>query len=102
MALGALMAASHASMRDDFEITVPAIDRLVEIAERRDQGRGGARMTGGGFGGSVIALCPSDRRDGLAARIRRDYRRPDGAAPSIIETRPAEGARESGNELGGP
>ena len=60
IAMGALMAASHRSMRDDFEITVPAIDRLVEIADGMIQGRGGARMTGGGFGGSVVALVPSD------------------------------------------
>ncbi|MEO5492608.1 MAG: galactokinase [Sphingomonas sp.] len=59
-AMGVLMAASHRSMRDDFQITVPAIDRIVAIADGVIQGRGGARMTGGGFGGSVVALVPSD------------------------------------------
>ena len=50
-AIGELMRASHASMRDDFQITVPAIDRLADIANAAIGGAGGARMTGGGFGG---------------------------------------------------
>jgi galactokinase len=73
VAMGALMTASHRSMRDDFQITVPAIDLIVEIADGVIQGHGGARMTGGGFGGSVVALLPSqllrpllDRFDGTA------------------------------------
>ena len=53
---GALMLASHASMRDDFEITVPAIDAMVETAAQA--GALGARMTGGGFGGCIVALLP--------------------------------------------
>ena len=54
--LGALFLESHASMRDDFEISTPEIDRLVEIAAG-DANVFGARMTGGGFGGAVIILC---------------------------------------------
>lgn len=53
--MGRLMAESHASMRDDFEITVPPIDRLVEIVKAIVGDRGGVRMTGGGFGGCVVA-----------------------------------------------
>ncbi|KAI9881863.1 MAG: hypothetical protein M1823_006425, partial [Watsoniomyces obsoletus] len=64
--LGELMAASHASMRDDFEITLPAIDRLVEIAADAIGPEGGARMTGGGFGGCIVALAP----DGTVERAR--------------------------------
>ena len=56
---GALMMDSHASMRDDFEITTPEIDALVDDAVQ--QGALGARMTGGGFGGCVVALVPEDR-----------------------------------------
>ena len=56
--LGQLMAESHASMRDDFEITVPAIDALVEIMAEVIGDAGGVRMTGGGFGGCVVALVP--------------------------------------------
>lgn len=59
-AMGALMAESHRSMRDDFEITVPEVDRIVETADSVIKGRGGARMTGGGFGGSIVALVPTD------------------------------------------
>ncbi|MDO4904502.1 MAG: galactokinase [Lautropia sp.] len=57
-ALSRLMAESHASMRDDFEITVPPIDALVEVVGVVVGDRGGARMTGGGFGGCVVALVP--------------------------------------------
>lgn len=58
--MGRLMAESHASMRDDFEITVPPIDKLVEIVKAAIGPRGGVRMTGGGFGGCVVALMPQD------------------------------------------
>ena len=57
-AMGGLMAASHCSMRDDFAITVPAIDHIVDALDQAIGGDGGARMTGGGFGGSVVALVP--------------------------------------------
>ncbi len=53
-----LMADSHASMRDDFEITVPPIDALVKIVAEVLQDKGGVRMTGGGFGGCIVALVP--------------------------------------------
>lgn len=56
--MGQLMAESHASMRDDFEITVPQIDTLVEIVKAVIGDRGGVRMTGGGFGGCIVALIP--------------------------------------------
>ena len=59
--LAPLLDASHASMRDDFEITVPTVDLAVETA--REAGALGARMTGGGFGGCIIALVrPASRR----------------------------------------
>ncbi|HHF2897439.1 TPA: galactokinase, partial [Vibrio alginolyticus] len=54
--MGELMAESHASMRDDFEITVKEIDTLVEIVKDTIGDQGGVRMTGGGFGGCVVAL----------------------------------------------
>ncbi|HLT60638.1 MAG TPA: galactokinase, partial [Microlunatus sp.] len=65
--LGPLLDASHASMRDDFEITVPTVDLAVETA--REAGALGARMTGGGFGGCIIALVPAGRADAVAERI---------------------------------
>jgi galactokinase len=71
--MGQLMAASHASMCDDFQITLPPIDHLSDIARAAIGGEGGARMTGGGFGGAVVALCAKDRAEHVAASIRRDY-----------------------------
>ena len=70
--MGELMAASHASMRDDFEITVPQIDTLVEIVKETIGDKGGVRMTGGGFGGCIVALVPealvSQVQDAVAAQ----------------------------------
>jgi galactokinase len=66
--LGALFYASHASMRDDFEVSVPAVDGLVEAA-RAEPGVFGARLTGGGFGGAVIALVESGAGRAVAARM---------------------------------
>jgi galactokinase len=57
--LGPLFAASHASLRDDYEVSTPALDRLVERA--LEAGAFAARMTGGGFGGSIVALAERDR-----------------------------------------
>jgi galactokinase len=90
--LGALMAASHASMRDDFEITLPAIDRLVEIAAQAIGGEGGARMTGGGFGGCVVALAPEAAVERVRAAVQRDYRAPDGNSATFMVCRPSAGA----------
>lgn len=75
--LGRLMAESQSSMRDDFEITLPAIDRLVAILADAIGDAGGARMTGGGFGGAVVALVAKDRPDAAMAAVARDYRTPD-------------------------
>ncbi len=68
--LGELFAASHASMRDDFELSVPAVDRLVAIAAG-DPEIHGARLTGGGFGGAVVALARAGSGAAAAARIAR-------------------------------
>ncbi|WP_405103284.1 galactokinase [Micromonospora sp. NBC_01412] len=69
--IGPLLTASHASMRDDFEITVPEIDTAVEAALAA--GAYGARMTGGGFGGCVLALIDADRADAVTAAITTAY-----------------------------
>jgi galactokinase len=90
--LGLLMAQSHASMRDDFEITVPAVDRLVAILQAAIGDGGGARMTGGGFGGCAVALLPAARLDAVIAAVERDYRAPDGRPGTVIVTRAADGA----------
>lgn len=64
---GAVMDASHTSLRDDYEVTCPELDVAVEAA--RDAGALGARMTGGGFGGSAIALVPQDRVERVMASV---------------------------------
>ena len=81
--LGRLMAESHASMRDDFQITVPAIDHLVDIAQRALAGEGGARLTGGGFGGCIVALLPEAKVDAVRAAIAAQYRAPGGDAATV-------------------
>jgi galactokinase len=88
-----LMAQSHDSMRDDFEITVPAIDELVALLQREIGGEGGARMTGGGFGGCVIALLPQHRVEAVTRAVREQYRSPDGRPVLIHACRPGPGAR---------
>jgi len=93
-ALGVLMAESHTSMRDDFEITVPAIDQLVEIAQRAIGREGGARMTGGGFGGCVVAVLPEGRVDAVRAAIDADYRAPGGDAATVWVCRASAGVGE--------
>ena len=82
-ALGVLMAASHASMRDDFQITVPAIDQLVAIAQQAIGAVGGARMTGGGFSGCIVAVLPEARVDAVRAAIDANYRSPGGEAATV-------------------
>lgn len=91
-ALGVLMAASHASMRDDFAITVPAIDHLVEILAAAIGDAGGARMTGGGFGGAVVALVARDRLDAVMTQVAAAYRTPDGRPPEMMVERACAGA----------
>ena len=71
--LSQLMAESHASMRDDFEITVPPIDALVDIIAGVIGTEGGARMTGGGFGGCVVALVPESRVDAVTEAVTTRY-----------------------------
>lgn len=90
--MGELMAASHASMRDDFEITVPAIDRLVDIVKDAIGDAGGVRMTGGGFGGCVVALVPTELVEVARLALARDYRAPNGAQATVHVCRAAAGA----------
>jgi galactokinase len=90
--LGALMEQSHASMRDDFEITVPAIDHLVDIVSAVIGAQGGARMTGGGFGGCVVALMPLAQVDTVRAAVHAQYRSPDGEHALVYVTDASAGA----------
>ncbi|MBF0784563.1 galactokinase [Muribacter muris] len=76
--LGTLMAASHDSMRDDFEITIPEIDYLVELAQVAIGKDGGARMTGGGFGGCIVCLVPDHKVEPLRRLIAENYQKQTG------------------------
>jgi galactokinase len=93
--VGELMYASHASLRDDYEVSCKELDLLVELAQRhgRDGSVIGSRMTGGGFGGCTVSLVKKDHLERLAAAIRDDYHRKTGIMPTIYTTRPAEGAQ---------
>ena len=90
-ALGRLMAQSHASMRDDFEITIPAIDDLVALLQNAIGDQGGTRMTGGGFGGAAVAIMPRARVADVQASINAAYKTPNGDAPLIMIERPGPG-----------
>lgn len=76
--LGKLMGESHDSMRDDFEITVPQIDYLVELAQLAIGNKGGARMTGGGFGGCIVAIAPLDKVEAVRQIISENYEKQTG------------------------
>lgn len=94
-ALGPLMAASHASLRDDFEVSCTELDIMVAIAESigRSGGVIGARMTGGGFGGSTVTLCESSRASQIAEILTREYQASTDHTPEIFASRPCQGAR---------
>ncbi|ACE83077.1 galactokinase [Cellvibrio japonicus] len=92
LSLAKAMAESHASMRDDFNITTPAIDKLVAILTNAAAGEGGARMTGGGFGGCVVAIAPKQVIPRLMAAVEREYQAATGCEPTLIPARASEGA----------
>jgi galactokinase len=87
---GRIFTASHASMRDDFEITTEHIDLIADAAVRA--GALGARMTGGGFGGCVIALVPTDRAQVVGEAVRRAVCDAGFEQPVITRTHAAAGA----------
>jgi galactokinase len=87
---GRILTASHASMRDDFAITTDHIDLIADIAVRA--GALGARMTGGGFGGCVIALVPADRVHAVGEAVRLAVRGAGYRAPGITRTQAGPGA----------
>lgn len=90
-AIGPTLNASHASMRDDFAITIPEIDVAVEAATRA--GAIGARMTGGGFGGAAIALTPTESVAEVSAAVQDALAGADLTTPDIFVVRPSDGAR---------
>jgi galactokinase len=91
-ALGRLLDESHASMRDDFRISTPELDVLVE--ELREAGAYGARLTGGGFGGCAVALCARDRVGEIAEAATERYRTATRREPRAFVCRAVAGAGE--------
>lgn len=90
--LSELMAQSHASMRDDFEITVPEIDTLVDIISSVVGVRGGVRMTGGGFGGCVVALVDHELTDAVVKAIEDQYPNQTGLEATVYLCSACDGA----------
>ena len=90
-AIGDLMSASHHSMRDDFEISTPELDLAVSIS--MECGATGARMTGGGFGGSAIALAPVRVIPQLRTMVDKEFSMHDYTRPEMFVVRPSQGAR---------
>jgi galactokinase len=91
--LGALMYASHASLRDDFDVSCAELDAVVEAARALGMERGvfGCRMTGGGFGGCCVALVKTERADEVANEVRARYQAATGIEPTIFATQPGDG-----------
>jgi galactokinase len=90
--VGELMNASHASMRDDYEVSCEEIDVLVELAQNYN-GVYGSRLTGGGFGGCTVTLVAREHAEGLMAHLVKEYKTKTGKDCFCFETIPATGAR---------
>ena len=91
---GTLMDASHKSLREDYEVSSPELDRLVEVA--REAGAAGARLTGAGFGGSIVALLPVERAEAALDEIRKRYyaaHPPEDVESWLFVALPSAGAR---------
>jgi galactokinase len=84
---GALMNASHASLRADFDVSSPALDRLVNLLRRHEDVHG-ARLTGAGFGGACVALCRKGRATAVARAILRDYATDGGQGRLLVPAAP--------------
>lgn len=93
LAIGALLDASHVSMRDDFEISIPELDLAVETA--RDNGAIGARMTGGGFGGAAIALVPHALVTTVETAVHAAFAAAGFTAPVTFTVTPSRGAERT-------
>lgn len=88
---GAEMAASHASLRNDYEVSTSALDAIVAAAASQP-GCHGARLTGAGFGGCAVALVRGDAADAIAAAVTHGYQVATGLTPTVTVCRAADGA----------
>ena len=90
---GTLMAQSHASLRDDYEVSSRELDLMVEIANQQP-GILGARMTGGGFGGCTINLVEASQAESFRDSVAKEYKRATGLSPEIYISTAADGANQ--------
>lgn len=90
---GALFNASHASLREDFEVTGPALDAIVACAQEAP-GCYGARMTGAGFAGCAVALVAPAHQEAFIRHVTACYRKATGMDAQIYPARPVDGVRE--------
>ena len=88
------MYASHASLRDDYEVSCAELDAVVDLARAIGVGGGlyGCRMTGGGFGGCTVALIKASAVDAISRKLVEGYKREVGIDPAVFVSRPAAGA----------
>ena len=95
LAVGQLMYASHASLRDDYEVSCPELDTVVEVAQAMGAAAGviGCRMTGGGFGGCAVSLVKTDQVPRITRALDAAYEKKTGKQTTIFSSRPAAGAR---------
>ncbi|HUN21785.1 MAG TPA: galactokinase [Anaerolineales bacterium] len=89
--LGALMDASHASLRNDYEVSCFELDTMVELT-RKQAGCYGARMTGAGFGGCAVALVDAERAPSIIEAVTPAYQQATGKTPRIYQCQPTNGA----------
>jgi galactokinase len=91
---GELMYGSHDSLRDDYEVSCPELDVLVELAREIGPAGGvvGSRMTGGGFGGCTVSFVETSQVDAIAERMASRYEQKTGIAPTVLTSRPSRGA----------
>ena len=92
--VGQLMYASHASLRDDYEVSCAELDAVVDIAQAIGPKGGviGCRMTGGGFGGCAVALVQADKVAAVSGRVAAEYEQRTKLKPTLFVSRPAAGA----------
>ena len=88
---GQLMIASHISLREDFEVSSPALDAMVDCANA-DRACYGARMTGAGFGGCAVALVRAEAAEDFVERVSRAYETATGVEPALYVTQASPGA----------
>jgi galactokinase len=98
--IGRLLTAAHVSLRDDFEVSWPEADATVDAALAA--GALGARMMGGGFGGSVLALVPASAGGEVREAVAEAFGRPAWTAPEFLDAVPSASARRLALQLGSP